>query len=213
MSVLIEQWKQVRIAEGVHPVPCRTRKLSPPAPMVLRFASRESRSSPASLFFCTHDPVAAEGLFRRRFFCVSEPRIFYPRPHYGFFTSSGVRVLFSGGVFYVPHCRCSGLQQKKAPSRRNTEETELFICGRECQGRFTCRLLDCVSSIQAAGVLQKIFHAAAERTRQPVDRLRLGLVDLVDALFIFVCMRSALFFPSPAGDSGRVWNERGSRCL
>ena len=43
LPVLIEQWKQVRIAE--------TRKLSPPAPMVLRFASRESRTSPASLFF------------------------------------------------------------------------------------------------------------------------------------------------------------------
>ena len=51
LPVLIEQWKQVRIAEVVHPVPCRTRKLSPPAPMVLRFASRESRTSPASLFF------------------------------------------------------------------------------------------------------------------------------------------------------------------
>lgn len=38
-------------AEGVHPVPCRTRQLSPHAPMVLRFASRESRSSPVSLFF------------------------------------------------------------------------------------------------------------------------------------------------------------------
>ena len=37
--------------EWVHPVPCRTRQLSPHAPMVLRFASRESRSSPVSLFF------------------------------------------------------------------------------------------------------------------------------------------------------------------
>ena len=51
LPILIETEKQVTIAKGVHPVPCRTRKLSPSAPMVLRFASRESRSLPVSLFF------------------------------------------------------------------------------------------------------------------------------------------------------------------
>ena len=35
----------VVMAEGVHPIPFRTRKLSPPAPMVLRRRPWESRTS------------------------------------------------------------------------------------------------------------------------------------------------------------------------
>ena len=35
----------VAMAEGVHPIPFRTRKLSPPAPMVLRRRPWESRTS------------------------------------------------------------------------------------------------------------------------------------------------------------------------
>ena len=35
----------VAMAEGVHPIPFRTRQLSPPAPMVLRCSPWESRTS------------------------------------------------------------------------------------------------------------------------------------------------------------------------
>ena len=42
----------VAIAGGKHPVPFRTRQLSPPAPMILcRTTARESRSLPAFLCF------------------------------------------------------------------------------------------------------------------------------------------------------------------
>ena len=37
------------MAEGIHPFPFRTRKLSPPAPMVLPFGGRVGRRQ---VFFC-----------------------------------------------------------------------------------------------------------------------------------------------------------------
>ena len=36
----------VALPEGPHPIPFRTRSLSPPGPMVLRLKARESRSPP-----------------------------------------------------------------------------------------------------------------------------------------------------------------------
>ena len=62
----------VALPEGPHPIPFRTRSLSPRGPMVLRLKARESRSSPGlprgcirsttlhhDTFIRRHDPLAA----------------------------------------------------------------------------------------------------------------------------------------------------------
>ena len=72
LPILIETEKQVTIAKGVHPVPCRTRKLSPSAPMVLRFASRESRSLPVPLLsFHVFMAASERSFFIVQTFCPS----------------------------------------------------------------------------------------------------------------------------------------------
>src|SRR5579862_1153600 len=44
----------VALPEGPHPIPFRTRSLSPPGPMVLRLKARESRSSPGLPSGCVY---------------------------------------------------------------------------------------------------------------------------------------------------------------
>src|SRR5271168_1674556 len=44
----------VVLPEGPHPIPFRTRSLSPPGPMVLRLKARESRSSPGLPSGCVY---------------------------------------------------------------------------------------------------------------------------------------------------------------
>ena len=49
----------VALPEGPHPIPFRTRSLSPPGPMVLRLKARESRSLPGLPRGCEPDPSLA----------------------------------------------------------------------------------------------------------------------------------------------------------
>src|SRR5277367_7123740 len=46
----------VALPEGPHPIPFRTRSLSPPGPMVLRLKARESRSLPGLQKGCFRPP-------------------------------------------------------------------------------------------------------------------------------------------------------------
>ena len=62
----------VVLARGSHPVPSRTRKLSPSAPMVLRHQSWESRSPPARFRNAPH-PSGSRG--------VSHPTPHFPGPN------------------------------------------------------------------------------------------------------------------------------------
>ena len=52
----------VAISEGSHPFPSRTRKLSPPEPMVLRGKPR-GRVGRCRIFFCPHTEKSVWGLF------------------------------------------------------------------------------------------------------------------------------------------------------
>src|SRR6056297_3579508 len=88
-------------AEGNHPFPCRTRKLSPPAPMVLPFGGRVGRCQAIFMSFGHKNSLGTPAAYRRRYRGTQRARrANASEPEGGYFYVRKVDAARRGAFFY-----------------------------------------------------------------------------------------------------------------